>query len=61
MEHFRVPRIKDFLCHQPWQGQGLGSLDNLCIPEPGHNLMLLKLKSCIGLWKSKLLESRENY
>ena len=30
--------IKNFLRHQRWWGQGLGSLDNLCIPEPVHYL-----------------------
>ena len=35
-EHFRVSRNQRFCCPQPWWGQGLGSLNNLCIPEPGH-------------------------
>ena len=38
--------IKDFLCHQPWWCQGLGSLD-LCIPEPDHYLTLFKFKFSI--------------
>ena len=30
------------LCHQIWWGQGLGTLENLCIPEPDHYLATSK-------------------
>ena len=36
MEYFRLPRNQRFSLPRPWWGQGLGSSDNLCIPEPGH-------------------------
>ena len=58
LEHLE---IKDFLHHQPWSGQWLGSLVNLCIPESGHYLAPPKFKSCVGLWKSKLMKSGKNY
>ena len=52
MEPLERLEIKDFLPHQPYWGQGLGSSDSLCIPEPGHYLAPPKFKSYIGPWNS---------
>ena len=49
LEHLE---IKDFLCHQPWWGQGLDSLDNLCIPEPGHYIETSQIQ--ILYWPPKV-------
>ena len=46
MERFRASRNQRFSSPPAMVGSRLGSLDNLCIPELGHYLVLSKFKSC---------------
>ena len=61
MERFRESINQRFSSPTARWGQGWGSLNNLCIPEPGTYFETPKFRPCNGLCKSKLMESGENY